>query len=232
MPAAVAAPWQSCPDHPLVGMETAAPGPSHAMPLPETPSDTCSSSATVILVFTGYSVNDSGSATTWRREPARVEPAGNARAYWIVARAVSSSTRSMKVASNSAASGTASSARNVSGSVTNLRISSSEGAVSGSWLVVWARIWIKPAFSDGYVASVTTTAVISGISRRFSSFALKGAVHESRQVYRGSGSSVSLNSLPHLAQASSLSTGKAGAGCDCHEALLLGRRERCPVSPL
>ena len=50
MPAAVAAPWQSCPDHPLVGMETAAPGPSHAMPLPETPSDTCSSSATVILV--------------------------------------------------------------------------------------------------------------------------------------------------------------------------------------
>ena len=49
MPAAVAAPWQSCPDHPLVGMETAAPGPSHAMPLPETPSDACSSSATVIL---------------------------------------------------------------------------------------------------------------------------------------------------------------------------------------
>ena len=49
VPAAVAAPWQSCPDHPLVGMETAAPGPGHAMSLPETPSDTCSSSATVIL---------------------------------------------------------------------------------------------------------------------------------------------------------------------------------------
>ena len=49
MPAAVAAPWQSCPDHPLVGMETAAPGPSHAMPLPETPSETFITSATVIL---------------------------------------------------------------------------------------------------------------------------------------------------------------------------------------
>ena len=49
VPAAVAAPWQSCPDHPLVGMETAAPGPGHAMSLPETPSDTCSSSATVVL---------------------------------------------------------------------------------------------------------------------------------------------------------------------------------------
>ena len=50
MPATVAAPGQSRPDHPLVGMETATPGPRHAMSLPETPSDTCSSSATVVLV--------------------------------------------------------------------------------------------------------------------------------------------------------------------------------------
>ena len=49
MPAAVVAPWQSCPDHPLVGMETAAPGPGHAMSLPETPSETCITSATVVL---------------------------------------------------------------------------------------------------------------------------------------------------------------------------------------
>ena len=49
MPAPVAAPWQSCPDHPLVGMETAAPGPGHAVSLPETPSETCSSRATVIV---------------------------------------------------------------------------------------------------------------------------------------------------------------------------------------
>ena len=49
MPAAVAAPWQSCPDHPLVGMETAAPGPGHAMSLPETPSETFITSATVVL---------------------------------------------------------------------------------------------------------------------------------------------------------------------------------------
>ena len=52
MPAAVAAPGQSHSDHPLVGMETATPGPRHAMSLPETPSDTCSSSATVILAPT------------------------------------------------------------------------------------------------------------------------------------------------------------------------------------
>ncbi len=49
MPAAVAATGQSQIDHPLVRLETAAPGPGHAMSLPETPSDTCSSSATVIL---------------------------------------------------------------------------------------------------------------------------------------------------------------------------------------
>ena len=49
MPAAVAAPWQSGPDHPLVGMETAAPGPGHAMSLPETPSETFITSATVVL---------------------------------------------------------------------------------------------------------------------------------------------------------------------------------------
>ena len=49
MPTAVAAPWQSCPDHPLVGMETAAPGPGHAMSLPETPSETFITSATVVL---------------------------------------------------------------------------------------------------------------------------------------------------------------------------------------
>ena len=50
MPAAVAAPRQSCPDHPLVGMETATPSSGHAMSLPETPSDTRSSSATVVLI--------------------------------------------------------------------------------------------------------------------------------------------------------------------------------------
>ena len=49
MPAPVATPWQSCPDHPLVGMETAAPGPGHAMSLPETPSETFITSATVVL---------------------------------------------------------------------------------------------------------------------------------------------------------------------------------------
>ena len=50
MPAAVAAAWQSHPDHPLVRLETAASGPGHAMSLQETPSDPCSTSATVILV--------------------------------------------------------------------------------------------------------------------------------------------------------------------------------------
>ena len=49
MPAAVAASWQSHPDHPLVRLETAASGPGHAMSLQETPSDPCSTSATVIL---------------------------------------------------------------------------------------------------------------------------------------------------------------------------------------
>ena len=49
LPAAVAAPWQSCPDHPLVRMETAAPGPGHAMSLSETPSETFITSATVVL---------------------------------------------------------------------------------------------------------------------------------------------------------------------------------------
>ena len=49
MPAPVAAPWQSCPDHPLVGMETAAPGPGHAVSLPETPSETFITSATVVI---------------------------------------------------------------------------------------------------------------------------------------------------------------------------------------
>ena len=49
MPAAVAASWQSDPDHPLVRLETAASGPGHAMSLQETPSDPCSTSATVIL---------------------------------------------------------------------------------------------------------------------------------------------------------------------------------------
>ncbi len=49
MPAAVVAPWQSCPVHPLVGMETAAPGPSHAVSLPKTPSETFIASATVVL---------------------------------------------------------------------------------------------------------------------------------------------------------------------------------------
>ena len=51
MPAAVVAPWQSCPVHPLVGMETAAPGPSHAVSLPKTPSETFIASATVVLVL-------------------------------------------------------------------------------------------------------------------------------------------------------------------------------------
>ena len=49
MPAAVAAPWQSHPDYPLVRLETAPPGPGHAVSLQETPSDLCSTSATVIL---------------------------------------------------------------------------------------------------------------------------------------------------------------------------------------
>ena len=61
MPAAVAAPWQSCPDHPLVGMETAAPGPSHAVSLPETPSETFITSATVVL-----EVNKAGTKATIR----------------------------------------------------------------------------------------------------------------------------------------------------------------------
>ena len=55
MPAAVVAPGQSLSDHPLVGMETATPGPRHAMSLPETPSDTYPSSATVILGRHGVS---------------------------------------------------------------------------------------------------------------------------------------------------------------------------------
>ena len=49
MPAAVAASWQPHPDHPLVRVETAASGPSNALSLQKTPSDPCSTSATVIL---------------------------------------------------------------------------------------------------------------------------------------------------------------------------------------
>ena len=49
MPAAVAAPWQSHPDHPLVRLETAASGPGHAVSLQETPSETFTACATVIL---------------------------------------------------------------------------------------------------------------------------------------------------------------------------------------
>ena len=49
MPTAVAAPWQSHPDHPLVRVETAASGPGHAVSLQETPSETFTACATVIL---------------------------------------------------------------------------------------------------------------------------------------------------------------------------------------
>ena len=49
MSAAVAAPWQSQPDHPLVRLETAASGPGHAVSLPDTPSETFTACATVIL---------------------------------------------------------------------------------------------------------------------------------------------------------------------------------------
>ena len=42
--------WQSHPDHPLVRLETAASGPSHAVSLQETPSETSTACATVILV--------------------------------------------------------------------------------------------------------------------------------------------------------------------------------------
>ena len=49
MPTAVAAARQSYADHPMVRLETAPPGPCHAVSLQETPSDPCSTSATVIL---------------------------------------------------------------------------------------------------------------------------------------------------------------------------------------
>ena len=49
MPAAVATAWQSHPDHPLVRIETAASGPCHAVSLQETPSETFTACATVIL---------------------------------------------------------------------------------------------------------------------------------------------------------------------------------------
>ncbi len=49
MSATVAAAGQPHPDDPLVRMETAASGPSHAVSLPETPSETFTPSATVIL---------------------------------------------------------------------------------------------------------------------------------------------------------------------------------------
>ena len=55
MPTAVAAARQSYADHPMVRLETAPPGPCHAVSLQETPSDPCSTSATVIL--SGYSVD-------------------------------------------------------------------------------------------------------------------------------------------------------------------------------
>ena len=51
MPTAVAAARQSYADHPMVRLETAPPGPCHAVSLQETPSDPCSTSATVILVL-------------------------------------------------------------------------------------------------------------------------------------------------------------------------------------
>ena len=49
MPAAVAATGQSHSDHPLVWMETATSGSGHAVSLQETPSETFTTSATVIL---------------------------------------------------------------------------------------------------------------------------------------------------------------------------------------
>ena len=72
MPAAVAAPWQSDPDHPLVRLETAASGPGHAMSLQETPSDPCSTSATVIL----------RQSVPWLKGPLRaMEPCRIRRSY-------------------------------------------------------------------------------------------------------------------------------------------------------
>ena len=54
MSATVAAAGQPHPDDPPVRMETAASGPSHAVSLPETPSETFTPSATVILRSSPY----------------------------------------------------------------------------------------------------------------------------------------------------------------------------------
>ena len=54
MPAAVAVAWQSHPDHSLVRLETAPPGPGHAVSLQETPSETFFACATVILRTSAY----------------------------------------------------------------------------------------------------------------------------------------------------------------------------------
>ena len=46
-----------------------------------------------------------GITTCWLREPAKLEPDGNRKAYWVVAHWVSRSMRSMKAPSSSAAAG-------------------------------------------------------------------------------------------------------------------------------
>ena len=51
MPTVVATPWQSQPDHPLVRLETAPSSPCHAVSLQETPSETFTACATVILAW-------------------------------------------------------------------------------------------------------------------------------------------------------------------------------------
>ena len=154
-------------------------------------------------------VTELGIATCWLRESARSDPDGNAKAYWIVARSASSSMRSMKAPSSSAAACIASSVRNVSGSATSRRIWSSVGR----WLVfpVSASALKNRSLSIGNVLSVMTAPVISRTNNRFSSLDLKFGTHEFRQVYRGYGSSPSLISPWHLAHVSRVSMGKAGA---------------------
>ena len=154
-----------------------------------------------------YDVTDSGRSISWRREPARLDPDGNAKAYWMVARWVSRSMRSMKVPIISDAPAT-SPAMSVSGSVTNLRISSSGGLLSAA--AFSASALRNRSLSTGNVLSVKTTVVISVISRRLSWLALKVPVQEFRHEYRVSGCWVNVIPLPHCAQARRPSRGNTG----------------------
>ena len=80
MPTAVAAARQSYADHPMVRLETAPPGPCHAVSLQETLSGTFTACATVILVIDSIQMLPTFRCTGIMTDPAtKFEIAGHHR---------------------------------------------------------------------------------------------------------------------------------------------------------